>query len=230
MKKLMWDPGHGGTDPGAVGNGMQEEHLTLKIVQYAMQYLEENHTGFEQRATRGHEQSLALSARDDAADAWGADVYISVHINAGRGTGFESYIYKSTGASTVSLQNVMHNEILAAMRGFGAITDRGKKRADFLVLRETNMDAILTENLFIDSGDHRHLQNESFLKAVGEAHGRGAAKFLGLPSKPKPTPAPAPVESGKLYRVQCGAFANRSNAEALKNQLKEKGFDAIIVE
>jgi N-acetylmuramoyl-L-alanine amidase len=186
-KKIMWDPGHGGTDPGATANGLQEEHLTFKIVEYAMAYLNVNYTGFEQRVTRGYEQSLELSKRDDVADSWGANAFVSVHINAGGGTGFESFIYTNPVPSASALQNILHGEVLAAMRQFGSIADRGKKRANFSVLRETNMDAVLTENLFIDNlNDSNKLKTEAFLKAVGEAHARGVAKFLGLPAKQVP--------------------------------------------
>ena len=76
------------------------------------------------------------------------------------------------------------------MRKFGNIADRGKKQANFAVLRETNMPVILIENMFIDTTDSKYLKNEAFLKAVGEAHARGVAKYLGLPSKPKPQPTP----------------------------------------
>jgi N-acetylmuramoyl-L-alanine amidase len=184
-KKIMWDKGHGGTDPGAVGNGLHEDDLTNKIVDYGMAYLSSNYTGFEQRATRAKGETLELMKRDDEADAWGADVYVSVHINAGGGTGFESFIFNGgTPASTIALQNVLHDEVLAAMRKFGDVTDRGKKRANFAVLRETNMDAVLTENLFIDTkADANKLKNEAFIKAVGEAHALGVAKFLGLKKK-----------------------------------------------
>jgi N-acetylmuramoyl-L-alanine amidase len=195
-KKIMWDPGHGGSDSGAAANGLQEEHLTLKIVNYAVEYLKAHYTDFEQRVTRGHEQTLTLTNRDDEADSWGANVFVSVHINAGGGSGFESYIHNNAGASTVALQNMVHNEVLATMRRFGSTIDRGKKRADFFVLRETNMDAILTENLFIDSNDANHLKTEAFLKAVGEAHARGVAIFLGLPSKQVSQPAPLSQPQG----------------------------------
>src|SRR5690606_28504901 len=114
-------------------------------------------------------------------------------------------------SQTVALQNVLHGEILAAMRQFGNITDRGKKRANYAVLRETKMSAVLTENLFIDSNDAKLLKNEAFLKAVGEAHARGVAKFLGLPKKAKPPPAQPQqkASAGKLYRVQVGAFSKK---------------------
>jgi N-acetylmuramoyl-L-alanine amidase len=183
VKKTMWDPGHGGSDPGGVGNGLQEEHLTLKIVEYSMAYLNANYTGFEQRSNRGNEQTLELNRRDDAADAWGADVFVSVHINAGGGTGFESFIYTSPIPTESALQNILHEEVLEAMKQFGPITNRGKKKANFAVLRETSMPSVLTENLFIDSNDSNYLKNEEFIKAVGEAHARGVAKFLGLKEK-----------------------------------------------
>ncbi|ALA68947.1 N-acetylmuramoyl-L-alanine amidase [Geobacillus stearothermophilus 10] len=230
MKKIFWDKGHGGSDPGAVANGLQEKNLTHKIVEYAMSYLEENYTGFEQRVTRTGDQTLTLSQRADMANAWGADVFVSVHINAGKGTGFETYVYNGgVSSQTVALQNVLHGEILSAMRQFGNITDRGKKRANYAVLRETKMPAVLTENLFIDSDDAKHLKNEAFLKAVGEAHARGVAKFLGLKEKPKAQPQQK-VSDGKLYRVQVGAFVDRKNAERLADELKKKGYPVHITE
>jgi N-acetylmuramoyl-L-alanine amidase len=183
VKRIMWDPGHGGVDPGAVANGLQEKDVTFKIVQYAMTYLESNYYDFEQRATRVSDTTLELFKRDDPANAWPADVFVSVHINAGGGTGFESFIYYGASSGSVSLQNIMHAEILAAMRQFGSITDRGKKQANFAVLRATNMPSILTENLFIDSSDANRLKDEAFLKAVAGAHARGVAMFLGLPQK-----------------------------------------------
>jgi N-acetylmuramoyl-L-alanine amidase len=229
MKKIFLDKGHGGSDPGAVANGLQEKTLTHQIVEYAVDHLFENYTGFELRVSRAGDQTLTLSQRAKMANDWGADVFVSVHINAGKGTGFESYVYNGgVSSQTIALQNVLHGEILFAMRGFGAITDRGKKRANYAVLRETKMPAVLTENLFIDSNDAKYLKNEAFLKAVGEAHARGVAKFLGLPKKAKPQPQQK-VSDGKLYRVQVGAFTDPDNAKKLAEELKKKGYPAIIV-
>jgi N-acetylmuramoyl-L-alanine amidase len=229
MKKIFLDKGHGGSDPGAVANGLQEKTLTHQIVEYAVDHLFENYTGFELRVSRAGDQALTLSQRAKMANDWGADIFISVHINAGKGTGFESYVYNGgVSSQTVALQNVLHGEILAAMRQFGNITDRGKKRANYAVLRETKMPAVLTENLFIDSNDAKLLKNEAFLKAVGEAHARGVAKFLGLPKKAKPQ-SQQKVSDGKLYRVQVGAFTDPDNAKKLAEELKKKGYPAIIV-
>ncbi|MCP8970055.1 N-acetylmuramoyl-L-alanine amidase family protein [Ectobacillus ponti] len=187
VKKIFWDKGHGGADPGACGNGLRESDLTHAIVEYAMGYMNANYSGFEQRTSRAGDQTVPLGQRDDLADNWGADIFISVHINAGGGTGFESYVYNGgVDAQTLALQKVLNDEILAAMRQFGNIQAHGGAAArqdNFSVLRETNMPAVLTENLFIDSNDAQYLKNTAFLQAVGEAHARAAAKHLGLPAQ-----------------------------------------------
>lgn len=186
-KKIFWDKGHGGTDPGACANGLKEADLTHVIVEHAMSYLVTNYTGFEQRTSRSGNQSVPLATRDDLADKWGADVFVSVHINAGGGNGYESYVYNDgVNSATTALQKVLNAEIMAAMRKFGDIKAHGgddTRQANFAVLRETSMPAVLTENLYIDSSDHQYLKNPAFLKSVGEAHARGVAKYLGLPKK-----------------------------------------------
>ncbi len=229
-KKIMWDKGHGGIDPGAVANGLKEADLTNIIVDHAMVYMTLNYTGFSQRATRAIGQTLDLMRRDDEADAWGADVFVSVHINAGRGTGFESFIYNGgASSSTIALQNMVHGEVLAAMRRFGEITDRGKKRANFAVLRETNMDAVLTENLFIDTtADANKLKNNAFLKAVGEAHARGVAKFLGLKEK-NISQVTTPVNtSSDRFMFKTGWFRDDMPGLArLEKFLNDNGWDFV---
>jgi N-acetylmuramoyl-L-alanine amidase len=90
-------------DPGGAANALQEANLTLRIVHHSMTYLESYYMGFEQRATRTTDTTVELSRRGDPANAWPADVFVSVHINAGGGTGFESYIDTNASASSVSL-------------------------------------------------------------------------------------------------------------------------------
>jgi N-acetylmuramoyl-L-alanine amidase len=229
MVRIALDAGHGGTDSGAVGNGLQEKNLTLNIVKKIGDMLKD-YEDVEIIYTRTDDRFIELSERAAIANRAGADFFLSVHINAGGGTGFESYVYNGgVSSQTVALQNVLHGEILVAMRQFGNITDRGKKRANYAVLRETKMPAVLTENLFIDSNDAKYLKNEAFLKAVGEAHARGIAKFLGLPQKTKPQPQQK-VSDEKLHRVQVGAFADPDNAKQLAEELKKKGYPAIVVE
>jgi len=213
MAKIFWDKGHGGVDSGAVGNGLMEKTLTHKIVEYAMAYMSANYTVFEQRTSRVGDTYPSLGERARMANAWGADLFISVHINAGRGNGYESYVFTKVNDKTVAFQNVLNAEIMAAMRKFGDIKAHGgddTKQANFQVLRETNMPAVLTENLYIDSSDASYLKNEAFIKAVGEAHARGVAKFLGLKQKETAqliAPQPESSESGKIVYISTGGYA-----------------------
>jgi len=224
-KKIVLDAGHGGKDPGATANGLKEKDLTLAIVKHIGRMLSE-YEGVEVHYTRTDDRFLELSERAAIANKLKADYFISVHINAGGGTGFESYIYNgSVSAKTIAYQNVVHGEI---MKAIGNVKDRGKKRANYAVLRETKMPAILTENLFIDNKtDAAKLKSEQFLLQVAYGHVQGIVKAFGLKKKAQPQPQQK-TSTGKLYRVQVGAFANRENAERLAEELKKKGYPVVI--
>lgn len=188
MKKVFIDLGHGGTDPGAIGNDLLEKVLTRKIGEYAKVYLETVYEGALVQLSRNGDETKSLKQRTDEANAWGADVLSSIHINSSAiktSNGFESHIYPNSDTPTVALQNLIHAEIIQVMKAFGITNDRGKKQSDFHMLRESDMPAVLTENLFIvNIFDANRLKQEAFLKAVGDAHARGIAKFIGLKEKP----------------------------------------------
>ena len=229
MVKIYIDPGHGGNDPGAVGNGLREKDLTLKIAKYMRDYLLNNYTGVSVRMSRENDKTVSLSARTNDANKWGANAYVSIHVNAGGGTGFESYVYPGVGQATRNLQNAVHSEVMKVFSGF---RDRGKKQANFHVLRETKMSAVLTENGFIDTKkDADFLKSEANLRKIGEAHAIGVAKYFGLKAKPKPQPKPQPKPAPKknvFYRVVTGSFQDRKNAEKRVAELKKAGFDSFI--
>ncbi|WP_369361747.1 N-acetylmuramoyl-L-alanine amidase [Priestia megaterium] len=193
MKKVWLDAGHGGFDSGAVGNNLREKDITLQLVLYIQSYLKQNYQNVEVELTRSTDVFVSLSDRAKRANSWGADIFVSIHVNAGGGTGFETYTYPTTGLNqTFILQKALHTEVIELIRTYGSIVDRGLKKANYAVLRETKMSAVLTENLFIDTAiDADKLKKESFLNELGEAHARGIAKYLDLPSK-----------KGNLYVVQ----------------------------
>ncbi len=196
-KIIVIDPGHGGSDPGAQGNGLREKDLTLNISKRIRKYLEDNYEGIKVLMTRTNDKYLTLSQRAQFANSKSADLFISIHINAGGGTGYESFIHTSQNSNTATgkMQTTVHNEAMKKIN----VVDRGKKRANFAVLRETNMRAILPENLFIDrKEDAAKLKESSELQKIAEGHAIGIAKALGLKSKkgggtsqskPKPKPS-----------------------------------------
>lgn len=228
--KFVLDAGHGGRDSGAVGNGLREKDLTLTIVKHIGRMLSE-YENAEVHYTRTDDRFLELSERAELANKLKADYFISVHINAGGGTGFESYVYNgNVSAKTIAYQNVIHAEI---MKAIGNVKDRDKKRANYAVLRLTNMPAILTENLFIDNpNDAAKLKSDQFLQQVAYGHVIGLEKAFGLKKKAKQqeqSQTQQKASNQKLYRIQVGAFSDRKNAERLAAELKKKGYPAVIV-
>ncbi|MBN6887435.1 N-acetylmuramoyl-L-alanine amidase [Cytobacillus horneckiae] len=188
MVKIFIDPGHGGTDTGATGNGLQEKALTLQIATKIRDLLLREYNNVTIQMSRTGDQTVSLNQRTNAANSWNADFYLSIHINAGGGSGYEDYVYTNVGASTVSYQNIIHGEVMKAVD----FADRGKKQADFHVLRESNMPAILTENGFIDSAaDANKLKQSSFIENIAKGHVNGLVKAFNLPKK---TPATKPVD------------------------------------
>lgn len=178
--RIYLDPGHGGSDPGAVGNGLREKDLTLDIGLRARNYLTTNFNVYV-RMSRTTDVTRSLTYRTDDANAWGADIFVSIHINAGGGTGFESFVYPGVGSRTLTLQDKVHWHVVTNMRSIASVTDRGQKQANFHVLRETSMPAVLTENLFIDrSYDAGLLKRSDFRQATARGHARGIASFFGL--------------------------------------------------
>ncbi len=181
------DPGHGGEDPGAAGFGLKEKDLTLKISKLLIDKL--NGYQVEIIATRSGDETVSLKERARIANGHQAAFFCSLHINAGGGTGFESYVHVSAPDETEALRSVIHEELVRYYGAFG-FPDRGKKRANFAVLRETRMPAVLLENLFIDRPrDAAHLADLRFLDGLAGALAAAVAKALALVPKQQWDPA-----------------------------------------
>ncbi|MBU9724114.1 MULTISPECIES: N-acetylmuramoyl-L-alanine amidase [Bacillaceae] len=227
MVKIYLDPGHGGSDPGAVGNGIQEKDVVLDIAKRIEAKLKD-YEGVQTRMSRTNDKTVSLSARTNDANSWGADYFVSIHINAfnGSANGYEDFIHNSLSNSsqTAIYRDTMHSEIRKESPFF---SNRGKKNANFHVIRESNMSAILTENGFIDNkGDSDRLKQSSTLDKIAQGHVNGLVKIFNL--KKKPTPK-QPTSSGALYKVQVGAFSKKSNADRLAKELESKGYSTYIV-
>ncbi len=94
------------------------------------------------------------------------------------------------------------------------------------MLRETNMPSILIEGGFMDSTiDIKKMRDDKVLDAAGKAVALGLAEHFKLKKKPAPKPKP----SGKLYKVQIGAFKNKANADQLAFRAKARGFDHYVL-
>lgn len=186
-KIVVLDAGHGGSDPGALGNGLKEADRTLAIVNAAKKYFDrdDNIKVYYTRTTNSQDNittgssglntSTSLKARTDLANTLEADLFISVHINSASSSsarGTEVY-YSSknnepskSGLTSQKLANMMYQPLVQAVGS----TKRGVKASNFYVVRYTNMPSILMECAFIsNSQDANILKNQSKIDDIGKA-------------------------------------------------------------
>ncbi|MFZ5651926.1 MAG: N-acetylmuramoyl-L-alanine amidase [Bacillota bacterium] len=184
LKTIVIDPGHGGSDPGAVAPDYHEKNLNLKISKKIVNELLPYQCTV--KLTRKSDIYVGLAARAEFANSLNANFFVSVHVNAGGGTGFESFIHWTAPELTGQYQDTVHGRVASYLDSFG-IADRGEKRADFAVLRLTKMPAILLENLFIDNNrDISFLTNEPFIAGLSHSIAGGIAQSLKIPLKEDP--------------------------------------------
>jgi N-acetylmuramoyl-L-alanine amidase len=181
--KICLDPGHGGYDSGAVGNGLQEKDITLDVCLKLKPMLEYN--GISTFLTRdgdyapGHlEGNLngELRARVDIAEKNAVDLFVAIHVNSGGGTGEEVLVIALGGRAETGA-----NKVLPYLVQVGGWANRGVKTQNILVLKETSMPAFLTENGFIDNAtDAAKLKDPNFRHALAVAHTKGICDYFGV--------------------------------------------------
>lgn len=146
--KIVIDPGHGGSDPGAIGpSGLQEKEITLKVSLKVRDMLMAQ--GYTVIMTRTTDTYLSLQERCDVANNAEADLFISIHCNSfsdPSANGTETFSYTTTGIGAQAAKSIQ-SKLVAAL----GLRNRGHKTADFYVLRNTNMPAALTELAFISN-------------------------------------------------------------------------------
>ncbi|EQB86359.1 N-acetylmuramoyl-L-alanine amidase [Clostridium sp. BL8] len=176
-RKVFIDPGHGGSDPGAIGNGLNEKDVVLSISKKVGNILTLN--GISVAYSRTSDNYVGLENRAQQANNWGASLFVSVHANSfsGSARGTECYTYPNTDAKNIELSR----NVAGAVSNSLGIPNRGHKTADFAVLRLTNMPAILVETAFIsDSSDASLLRNNQ--DAFAAAIANQILKYFGAPT------------------------------------------------
>lgn len=144
------DPGHGGNQPGAVypdenGEDVKEKDLTLPMSLTLADILEDR--GYNVVLTRTGDDSVSLADRAKMANAAQAEVFVSIHCNALDRTDYEgifTYYYPNSTKGEALAKQVQAG-VVAATGGIG----RGTPSANFQVLRETTMPAVLVETGFM---------------------------------------------------------------------------------
>lgn len=215
MKKIYLSPSEQPENRYAYGN-TNEKAVCREIAAYAEKALKRH--GFEViNAT-----ASTLSARCTEADKWGADLYIPIHTNAynGKVSGTRIFCYRKIGEgykACKAIYNVLapitpgKSESIAAQPG----------------LYEVKTPKAPTAYIEVDFHDVPDVAKWliEHTKEIGEAICKGVCNHYGVTYK-----AEEKKETGKLYRVQVGAYSEKANAEAMLAKLKKAGFDGYIKE
>lgn len=219
MKKVYIDPGHGGTDSGAVGvRNVLEKNIVLEVAKKVASKL--RNCSIEVKMSRTDDTFKTLNYRSSDANNWKADCFVSIHCNSFNETakGIETYCYKFKYRK---LADCVHTEMVNAKL---YTLNRGVKEGNLHVVRETNMSACLVELGFIDNvEDIKILENkqEEFATAIA----KGICKFLGVEYKGAPTnTTPSPSEDNVLYRICATAVTGATKADEEINKLKGLGY------
>lgn len=199
------DPGHGGTDPGALGNGLREANLTWKIANYCKEELE-NTYGITVVLTRTQNECPDLDVRCQRAADAGASVCISIHINSASAGAYGSEVWVPNNSSynneTHSVGEQLGKQILAKLAELG-LYNRGVKTKNYSdsgedyrysdgsegdyygiirYSRELGLTGIIIEHAFItnSSDASKYLSSDAKLKALGVADAKGIAQDLSI--------------------------------------------------
>lgn len=157
MLKIMLDAGHGGKDPGACGiQGTMEKDITLTLVKKIGDRLSK--MNLQVLYTRDADKFLSIAERTSLANKMRADYFISLHTNSAtnqKAQGIEVYTYLLPDVVSQRLADAILYELIKNTKR----ANRGVKKANFGVIRETNMPAVLLEICFISN-----LEEEELLK------------------------------------------------------------------
>lgn len=181
-KKVYVDAGHGGSDPGAV-KYITEKTANLVMALACRDYLVAHGVSVKMSRTTDKDTDLNQMCRD--ANAWGADLAVSIHNNAGGGDGFEIYYSVVGGKSKTLASNIQAEVKKLGQNSRGLKTKVGSGGADYFgFIRMTSMPAVICEGAFVDNKtDVKAIDTKAEQQAFGYAYARGVLKTLGIADK-----------------------------------------------
>lgn len=176
-KTVFLSAGHGGSDPGAVAYGLKEKDINLQTLLACKEVLE-NH-GVIVICSRVKDENDKVSQEVKEANASGADIAVSFHVNASKGDGFEAF-YNTSNANGKKLAQLGEKYIKELGQN-----SRGLKSGNKLYfIKNTTMTAILFESFFIDNDTDNNIGDTVVeQKAFGVAYAKAILEYLGIAYK-----------------------------------------------
>lgn len=213
MAKVMLDPGHGGKDPGAVGNGLKEKDITLSLSLKTGAILKRH--GVDVEYTRTTDTFVDLTPRTTKANQAKVDIFVSQHVNSATNAA-------ATGLEIFTSRGQTKSDELATYIGIQLKTDFPQitfrtdysdgdidKESNFTVLAKTSMAATLIEYMFIvNPKDAQILRTKLDDFALSTA--KGILKYLKIPYKEDNTQTIKLTICGQIRHIQ-GVNKNNTN-------------------
>lgn len=173
---LVVDAGHGGNDQGAAGRRSLEKEINLKVARRVCKLIRKQCRDVEVIQTRPDDGFVSLDDRAGMANFYQADLFISIHSNSAQGwaEGTETFIHPSRrGGRSERMARLIEQEYVKAGR-----ESRGVKTANFAVLRNTRMPAVLTEIGFISNrGEERFMKSRKGQKRLARSIGNAFIRY-----------------------------------------------------
>ncbi|MEB2283015.1 N-acetylmuramoyl-L-alanine amidase [Lysinibacillus xylanilyticus] len=175
---IILDPGHGGKDPGTVVGSNSEKAITLKVGTLVKQKLEA--AGAKVSITRTGDTYPSLQDRVDFTNKNYGEIFVSIHVNSAANTaalGTETYYAVSTGDMVnedIDLATFVNNQIVNNLN----MKNRGVKKEQYYVIRNTIIPAILVELGFLTNNEDRaKMTDDQYVELFAESIYKGILEY-----------------------------------------------------
>ena len=164
---VILDPGHGGSDHGAIRGDISEKNITLDVSKRVRELLEKK--GYEVFMTRETDETLSLQERVEISENLVPDMFVSIHVNSSNSdtpNGLETHYYKD---NSLLLAKTLHASMLNHIQA----NNRGLFKSKFYVINHTTAPAILLEIGFMSNPIERvqlitDFRKQATAKAIAE--------------------------------------------------------------
>ena len=223
-KKVFIGVGHGGSDSGAVANGLKEKDLNLAIALACNEVLQKH--GLKTLMSRTKDETDTLKEEIKECNTFNPDLALDIHNNAGGGDGAEVFHTINGGTGKTFAKNILNEIVAIGQNSRGIKTKKNASGKDYFgFVRDIKAPSVIVECAFIDNAkDIKIIDTAAKQKIMGLAIAKGVLKTLNIKYV-----EPTTTTSNKIYRVQVGAYSKKANAEAMQEKLKSAGFDSTIV-
>lgn len=247
-KHIMIDPGHGGKDAGACGNGHKEKDITLEVSLAVAKRLRD--CGFQVSLTRQSDEYVGdAGERGRLIGKSGADYGLSIHINSSTSSSAsgaevlcpmkEKYAYTEWALKEELSKLGKFRKVTSRDYNSGSFYDRSMSNRMFTtsynktdyygVIREAwkyGVSADIVELFFISNASdvaNYKKQKTAYVEALVKAMCSAFSVAYVAPSVSQPAPQPAPSKGKTWYRVVVGSYEGSQNAQKIKEKLEQAG-------